>query len=136
VGLAGGRRLGLEQLHPLVGCGEAGPGSRGSARDAGKGLRAATWGVCGSDHRARGGSTTPTRATARDTAHPFRGDGLAAAGRRSTNCVADPRLETPAMAIQHRRGWPRAEGWAPHPDGSSRKFAAGTRARALGLGMA
>jgi hypothetical protein len=63
-----------------LGCGEAGPGSRGSARDAGHELRVATWGVCGPDHRARGGSTTPTRAAARDTAHPCWGDGLVAAG--------------------------------------------------------
>jgi len=96
-----------------LGCGEAGPGSRGGARDAGHWLRAATWGVCGPDHRARAGSTTPTRAAARDTAHPCRGDGLVAAGHRSTNCVADPRLETPAMAIQRRRERPRAEAGLP-----------------------
>jgi len=96
-----------------LGSGEAGPGSRGEARDAGQRPRAATWGVCEPDHRARVGPTTPARAAARDTAHPCGGGGLAAAGRRSTNCLADPRLETPAMAIQRRRGWPRAEGWAP-----------------------
>jgi hypothetical protein len=75
-----------------LGCGEAGPGSRGGARDAGHKQRAATRGVCEPDHRARAGPTTPTRVAARDTAHPCRGDGLVAAGRRSTNCVADPRL--------------------------------------------
>lgn len=32
------------------------------------------------------------------------GDGSVAAGRCSTNCAADPGLETPAMAIQRRRG--------------------------------
>jgi len=96
-----------------LGCGEAGPGSRSGARDAGHKLRAATWGVCEPDHRARAGPTKPTRVAARDTADPFRGDGLVAAGRRGTNRAADPRLETPAMAIQRRRGWPRAEDWAP-----------------------
>jgi len=113
VGLAGGRRLGLTICTLWLGCGEASPGSRGGARDAGHKQRAATWGVCGPDHRARVGPTTPTRAAARDTADPCRVDGLAAAGQRSTNCVADPRLGTPAMAIQRRRGWLRAEGWAP-----------------------
>jgi hypothetical protein len=88
-----------------LGCGEAGSGSRGTARDAGQGLRVATWGVCEPDHRARAGPTTPTRASARDTARPRRGDGLVAAGQRGTNCVADPRLVMPAMASQRRRGW-------------------------------
>jgi hypothetical protein len=75
-----------------LGCGEAGPGSRGGARDAGHKQRVATRGVCEPDHRARAGLTTLTRAAARDTADPLGGDGLVAAGQRSTNCVADPRL--------------------------------------------
>jgi hypothetical protein len=80
VGLAGGRRLGLEEPHPLVGV--RGSGSWLSRLGSGcrDELRVATWGVCGPDHRARGGSTTPTRAAARDTAHPCWGDGLVAAG--------------------------------------------------------
>jgi hypothetical protein len=115
---------GLQRRILWLGCEEAGPGSRGLARDAGHRLWVATWGVCEPDHRARAGPRTPARAAARDTADPFGGDGSVAAGRRSTNCVADPGLETPAMAIQRRRGWPRAEGWAPtqtEARGSSRR---------------
>lgn len=133
--------LGSRSRISWLGCEEVGSGSRGRARDAGHGLRVATWGVCGSDHRARRGPTKSTRAAAWDTAHPCGGDGSAAAGRRSTNCVADPGLETPAMAIQRRRGWPRAEDWAPtqtearrqsrRAEGESRKPGNGVAPRVL-----
>jgi hypothetical protein len=73
---------------------EAGPGSRGWARDAGHWLRVATGGVSEPDHRARAGPKTPARAAARDTAHPYGGDDSVAAGWRSTNCAADPGLES------------------------------------------
>jgi len=96
-----------------LGHGEAGSGSRGKARDAERLLRVATRGVCRSGQRARGGTKKPTRVAARDTARPNRDGGSAAASRRSTNCAADPRLGTPEMANQRRRGWPRAEDWAP-----------------------
>jgi hypothetical protein len=51
---------GLRSRLLWLGSGEAGPGSRGRARDAGHGLRAATRGVCESGHRARARPTTPT----------------------------------------------------------------------------
>lgn len=81
------------------------------------------------------GRQRPLELRARDTAHPRRGDGLAAAGSRSTNCGADPRLETPAMAIQRRRGWLRADGWAP-TQAQARRGSRRARAEARGLGMA
>lgn len=71
VGLVGGRRLGLAQAHPLVGMSRTGPGSSGRARDAEHRSRGATWGVCGSDRRARVRLRRPCRATARDTARPL-----------------------------------------------------------------
>jgi hypothetical protein len=52
--------LGLKICILWLGCGDTGSGSRGAARDAGHGLRAATRGVCESGHRARARPTTPT----------------------------------------------------------------------------
>jgi len=94
VGLAGGRRLGLEQPYPLVGVRGSGFWLLRVSSGCRARLRVATRGVCGPDHWVRGGTTKPTRTAARDTARPFGGEGLVAAGRRSTNCAADPRLES------------------------------------------
>lgn len=126
---------GLRRRTLWLGCAEVGPGSRGRARDAGQRLWVATWGVCEPDHRARGGPTKLTRVAARDTADPFGGDDAAAADRRGTNCAVDSGLETPAMAIQRRRGWPRAEGWAPTQT-EARDGRGGRKAQAGSLKMA
>jgi hypothetical protein len=129
--------LGLRSRILWLGCGEAGPGSRGRARDAGHRPWAATRGVCESGHRARAGQITPAWARARDTADPFGGDGSAAAGRGSTNCAVDPGLETPAMAIQRCRGRPRVEGWAPtQPEARGWSRQAEGESRKAGNGVA
>jgi len=141
VGLAGGRRLGLERPYPLVGVRRNRPWlSRIELGMPGKGRgqrdeASASW-VIGLER-----ADNAPRVEARDTADPFGDDGSAAASRGSTNCAADPGLETPAMVIQRRRGWPRAEGWAPtqteargrsrRAEGESRKPGSGVAPRVL-----